>query len=213
MSRGTYPRGKFIVIPKAAAYDVRLTDGALRVLMILQDHSSGPDDRMFPSVRRLAELGGMSDRHARRALRLLEGCGHIATTPRIRAGRGKTTNNYRVIFANDQATGRADMDVPPGGRPGGHEPGAERTNSTGRADMDVMSHDQNPVELDSGDQNARARAREGASRARAAKRRRRRPAGRLLRPVVLACPFRPRGHRQDHRRCGAGRSPALGRDV
>ena len=109
-----YPLGSFVVLPVELAEDPRLSGDAFRVAMIIQMHSNGPDDRPFPGVLRMAEMGHVDRRRVQRALRLLEECGHLETIPRTKSGRGMTTSLYQLRFRDQPDESRGDNRTAPG---------------------------------------------------------------------------------------------------
>lgn len=81
-----------------------LDRGELAILLVICQHVSGKSDAAWPSISTLAELAGMSQRAARRAIVRLE------RKRRIEVNRGKgrgVVSVYRPIVATDK-TGRPD---------------------------------------------------------------------------------------------------------
>jgi hypothetical protein len=86
-------------IQSAAVYDLRLSDGALRVLCALGVYADSAG-RCFPSMGTLAARLSLDVRSVRRHLRALEVAGYIETEQRMRVNGqgGNAPNEYRLIF-------------------------------------------------------------------------------------------------------------------
>ncbi len=73
----TKPRsGHFSIIPTDAVFDPRLSHADVRVLAALGAHAN-KERRCWPAVSTIAELTGMSERHAHRSLQTLAKCSYV----------------------------------------------------------------------------------------------------------------------------------------
>jgi hypothetical protein len=97
LRRGKFPHGQFIVLPKAAVHDSRMSGVPLRVLAELADYVTAPDQWCFPSAQRIADGLGLSKRAVQYALHRAQACGHLE----IERSRGRRPNRYRLVFAEE----------------------------------------------------------------------------------------------------------------
>ena len=79
--------------------DARVSDGALRLYLIIASHTRGHRNVAWPGQRRLMELSGQSESQLRRNLRALEEAGWVRTK---RVGN-RQVNRYAVMMPRPQA--------------------------------------------------------------------------------------------------------------
>lgn len=103
---------RFAMIPEALVYDEAVSDGAVRLFAALLRHGMDPKS-CYPSLERLAELLGKTDRTIRRQIRELESAGWVEVVTRHRPDGGQTSNGYRLYSAPYGRKSGPDTDDPP----------------------------------------------------------------------------------------------------
>lgn len=111
-----------------AVWESGPTDHTSLLVLLAMADIADEDGRLWPSVARIAEKARMSERNARRIIRLLEADGWLETT--VNRGRNNTSS-YRVN--TDKITGQNNRTNCP---PGQNEP-ENRTNDAIKPDIAV----------------------------------------------------------------------------
>ncbi len=152
-------RAGFVIIP-AEIMKLAPTIGSAAVLVyaVLAQHSD-EDGVCWPSVGRVAEIAGISERAVRRHLRTLEGHRQIMTETRD-DGKGQTSNSYRLLTTQQPPD---KIDTTPGQNepsprtkaPGA--PGQKRQGPPDKSARGTRTIEQEPDEPDSKNKNQRTR--------------------------------------------------------